>query len=201
MCPLKDHFSNGDCSAWFASLSSPNRANVVQISFPRIEITGPSSHCLPPSRDQPAPPSVPSPAATEFTGIRLYSFELEEKQAEEAQRRLRRIQSYAELKTPKSVNPNQLKWDCEVSGVGILVGMSPSPLFKVGNVKSSLAFTISSPKPGADPSSIEWNFLIEFTPERKKDSAEVSSSLKDVIQFLKTVFSFQSEIEFLVNKV
>ncbi|KAM7537419.1 hypothetical protein Aperf_G00000067116 [Anoplocephala perfoliata] len=168
MCPLKDHFSTGDYNAWLASFSSQNRASVVRISLPRIEITGPSSHCLPVSRGNAAPPSVPSSATTEFAGIRLYSFELEEQQAEEAERRFRRMQSNPELGTQKTLDPNQPKWDCKTSGGDISVGMSPSPLFKFVNVESSLAFTVSSPKLGADPSSIDWNLSVEFTQERKK---------------------------------
>nr|CDS31286.1 vacuolar protein sorting associated protein 13B [Hymenolepis microstoma] len=198
LCPINDHYSIDDSNAWFASLSLSNRAKVIQISLPRIEVTGPSTHSLERSQYQPCPPSAPP--INEFPGIRLYSFELEAKQREEEKKRMRRILSNSEPETSEILDPNRPKWDFKASGMEISIGMSPSLLFQIWKVESTLAFTISLPKPDADPISIDWGLIIKIISAKNTDS-EFSPNLKDVVQFLKITSDIQSEIEVLTTNI
>ncbi|KAM3186126.1 hypothetical protein ACTXT7_004958 [Hymenolepis weldensis] len=195
LCPVNDHYSTDDSSAWFTSLSSSNRAKVVQISFPRIEITGPRTHSLESSQSQSRLPPI-----DEFPGIRLYSFELETKQTEEEKKLMSRILSTPESEAPGILDPNRLKWDCQASGMEISTGMSPSPLFQMRKVEFTLSFTISLPKPTADPSSIDWDLVIKFGSDVTTGS-DSSPNLKDAVQFLKTISDIQSEISILISKI
>lgn len=113
---------------------------------------------------------------------------------------MRRILSNPESEAPESLDPSRLKWDCQASGMEISTRMSPSPLFQMGKVEFTLSFTISLPKPTANPTSIDWDLLIKFSSDETTDS-DSSPNLKDAVQFLKTISDIQSEIGILISKV
>nr|CDS17621.1 vacuolar protein sorting associated protein 13B [Echinococcus granulosus] len=196
--PTTDRFSTCDFDAWLASLNATSRGKVVQLTFPRIEIRGPRSHSSPLPQSQNVPPSAPITATEGTDGIRLYSFELEEKQALGTQRRLRRLQSVPEMMAIDR-DSNRPMWECTATGLIISVGEA-TRLLQLDDLACSLSFTIATSPLDNALSRISWNLLFNLA-HNTEDTSGNSPSLRDVSHLMATISGIQMQISNLISEI
>ncbi|KAL5965577.1 Vacuolar protein sorting-associated protein 13B, partial [Taenia solium] len=196
--PTTDLLSTCGFDAWLTSLDATSRGKVVQLTLPRVEIRGPCSRPFPLPQSQNVPPPAPI-STTEMTGgIRLYGFELEEKQALEIQQRLRRLQSVPEMEA-MDLDPNHSTWKCTATGIAILIGEA-TRLLQVGDLACTLSFTITTSQPNNTPSRISWNLLFDISDSTKNASGD-SPRLRDIIHFMAAISRIQKQISNLISEI
>ncbi|VDK36164.1 unnamed protein product [Taenia asiatica] len=150
------------------------------------------------SRGKDVPPPAPI-STTEVTGgIRLYGFELEEKQALETQQRFRHLQSVPEMEAMDQ-DPNHSTWKCTATGIAILIGEA-TRLLQVGDLACTLSFTITTSQPNNTPSRISWNLLFDISDSTKNTSGD-SPRLRDIIHFMAAISRIQKQISNLISEI
>lgn len=198
IAPTTDLLSACDFDAWITSLSATSRGKVIQLTLPRVDIGGPCSHPFPLPQPQNVPPLAPLATTEGKGGIRLYGFELEEKQVLGTQQRLRHLQSAPEMEA-MDLDPNHPMWECTATGIAISVGEA-TRLLQMGDLACTLSFIITTSQPGNALSRISWNLLFDIAQNTKNISGD-SPRLRDVIHFMAAISRIQMQISNLISEV
>lgn len=198
-------FPHHDVDAWLSSAENLH-SQIATITLPQIQFSGPTSHSEPPPRRQIVSPQSKSAVPEEETfGIRLYSFELEEKQAkaeiEEAKRRLRRIQSTPE--SDPTPDPFKPMWQGRAAGLAVWAGVGKTRILSVDVEKFCLAFSVEKEAGHeggeATVKGIAWSF--EFTLINSTRQGNEVPNLREVLQIIAVVSSISGRVSKITDEV
>ncbi|VDM34355.1 unnamed protein product [Hydatigera taeniaeformis] len=193
-----DCFSNCDLDTWLTSLDATSRDKVVELTLPQIQIRGPRFQSTPLLQSQNIPSSAPLSATEGTGGIRLYSFELEEKQALGAQHRLRHNHDAPDIEAVDLI-PNRPMWEGAATGAAISIGEA-TRLLQLADLTCTLSFVITTSQPGNALSTISWSLLFDIV-HRPKSTPNDSLRLRDVIHIMAAISDIQMRISNLLSEI